>query len=308
MGVTDFFSTGAEDVPINIFSFQELSKRLDVDARTLIDLFQLKMIYLTLLSGKGIEFDRVRKYNVGEDATRMDWNATARTGKPHIKLFDEERMLDVMILVDSSNSMLLGTTEMVKSQYAALSAGVMAYVGVSCGDRVGMIMFSDEIKAMVEPLCSQDNYYTMLSVLAKEENYGGRKNWDCVPKTISEQFGPDTVLFIISDFIGMSNKKFLNDLSIFSTRFRKVFGIMVRDPRDSKLPEGIGAIYLADPDTGEVSLVNVDSIRKEYMRIAAEEEETLAKSFRGTGQEFFKIYTHEEFVKAFTRYFETVMV
>ncbi|MCD4740197.1 DUF58 domain-containing protein [archaeon] len=294
------------ELPVNQFSFDDLVRRLDVDARTLIDIFGLKMIYLMLLTGKGLEFDRLREYTASEDATSIDWNATARMAKPYIKVFDEERMLDVILAVDVSNTMLLGTTEMVKTQYAALVAGVMAFVGVNSGDKVGLLLFSDKVTAFVEPSSTMDDYYTKIKIITDKKHYGGKKNWSCVPKAVLSSFGPDTVLFIISDFIGMGNKEFAGDLSKFTTKFKKVFGIMVRDPRDSYLPEGVGSVYLADPNTGEVNLVNVDSIREKYAEAALKEEMAVQKAFQNTGQEFFKIYTNEDFITAFTNYFELV--
>lgn len=309
MGVLDFFKLEEKpEIPVNLFSFDELVKKLDVNARTLIDLFEMKMIYLTVVTGKGLEFDKLREYNIGEDASSMDWNATARTTKPYVKVFQEERMLDVIIVVDVSNTMLLGTTQMLKNQYAALAAGVIALVGISSGDKVGGLLFSDKVKAFLEPSAMMDNYYALLSIMSRKKYYGGRKRWEVVPKTLLGTLGPDTVLFIISDFIGIDVGSFSEDISQFASQFKKVFGIMVRDPRDSYIPEGIGSVYLADPDTGEVCLVDLDRVRDEYNKKAAEQEEKISKVFKNTGQEFFKIYTNEEFIKSFTKYFELVSI
>ncbi len=267
----------------------------------LIETFRLDLIYYQIITGKGLEFDRLREYVEGDEATSIDWNSLARTTKPYVKVFKEERMLDVVVIVDVSNTMLFGTTEYTKNEYASLIASVIGFAAQMAGDKIGLIMFSDDVKSALEPSLSMDNFYIMTRMLSDKRNYGGVRNWEAIKDIVLKSFGPDTYVFFISDFIG-ANETLFTILEDMRVKFRGVFNIMVRDPLDSYLPEGIGYMYLADPNTGEVALVNVDKIRGEYNRKAREEEKFVESKSRAIDAEFMKVHTNEEFVRPFITY------
>ena len=290
---------------VNTLKFNSLLEIINKNVSKLIEIFKLKMIYLKIITGKGLEFDRLREYTPSDDANSIDWNATARTTQPYVKIFKEERMLDVILLFDVSNTMLLGTTPLTKNEYASVIAGILGYTAINSGDKLGLIMFSDRIKFILDPSQSMDNYYSMLRLLSQPKYYGGVKNWSCLPKVLLETFGPDTVLFIISDFVKTPPQMF-DDLQKFANKFKAVFGIMVRDPRDSELPKGVGSIYLADPDTGRIVLVNVDEIREKYNMLAKRQEEFVEKLFKNAGGYFFKVHTNEDFTNAFIKFLNKI--
>ncbi len=276
---------------------QETVKRV----QRLIETFRLDLIYFKIITGKGLEFDRLREYVEGDEATLIDWNSLARTTKPYVKVFKEERMLDVVVILDVSNTMLFGSTEMTKNEYASLIAGVISFAAQMAGDKTGLIMFSDSVKSALEPSLSMDNFYIMSRMLSDKRNYGGIRNWLAVKDMVMKSFGPDTYVFFISDFIGANDELFtmLEDMRV---KFRGVFNIMVRDPLDSRLPDGVGYMYLADPNTGEVALVNVDRIREEYNRKAREEERLVEQKSQAINAEFRKLHTNEEFIRPFIAY------
>lgn len=287
---------------VNLLDFNTLVSIINKNIAKLLELFKLKMVYFRIVTGKGMEFDRLREYTDSDDASSIDWNATARTTKPYVKVFKEERMLDIVLVIDTSNTMLIGTTPMTKNEYASVVAGILGYTAVNAGDKLGAIFFSDKVNFILDPSNSMDNFYSMIKLMTKKENYGGRKNWSSISKILLETFGPDTVLFILSDFMKTSPQMF-NDLEKFANKFKAVFGIMIRDPRDSELPKGVGNIYLEDPDTGRISLVNVDKIRDKYNMLAKRQEEFVEKVFRNAGAYFFKIHTNEDFVDMFIKFF-----
>ncbi len=304
--IASFFSKNEkEEKPIEItpsvLSFDDLLKRSVLNVWKLVDLLKIHLIYYKIITGKGLEFDRLREYVEGDDAHMIDWNSLARTTKPFVKVFKEERLLDVVFIVDVSNTMLIGTTELIKNEYASVVAATLGYTAHLIGDKVGLICFSDNIKAMLEPSMGIESVLTMVRLLTQKENYGGGKNWSVLPKTVLETFGRDTFMFVISDFIGY-NSMVSDFIRKSANQFKGVVAIMLRDPIDSFIPKGIGYIYMTDPLTGEISLVNADKIRDEYNRITKQEEKRIEEDIIASGADFLKIHTDESFVNAMIRF------
>ncbi len=290
---------------MQMLDFNSLIKIINKNVGKLLEIFKLKLVYFKIITGKGMEFDRLREYTESDDANSIDWNATARTTKPYVKIFKEERMLDVIIIVDTSNTMLLGTTPLTKNEYASVIAGIIGYTAVNAGDKLGAVLFSDNIKFILDPSNSLDNFYSMARILATPKYYGGPKSWEGLSKILLETFGPDTILFLISDFI-KAGPKLYDDLQKYSNQFKAVFGIMVRDPRDEELPPGVGNMYLKDPDTGRIYLVNIDKVRGRYNELALREEQFVETIFKNAGANFFKIRTDENFIDAFIKFFNRI--
>ncbi|NIA03779.1 MAG: DUF58 domain-containing protein [Nitrospiraceae bacterium] len=293
------------DIPFNTFSFNELINIITKNVVKLIDIFKLKLVYFKIITGKGMEFDRLRKYTESDDSSSIDWNATARTTIPYVKVFKEERMLDVVLAVDVSNTMMLGTTGLTKNEYASVVAGIIGYTALSSGDRLGALLFSDHVKRVIEPFSMMDDYYALIKHLTDAKNYGGVKNLNCIKKIMLQTYGPDTVLFIISDFIG-ANSIFFDNVHYFTNKFKAVFGVMIRDLRDYELPKGVGSMYLADPDSGRISLVHVDKVRKQFNESAKLEEKHIEVAFKKAGAFFIKIPTNKSFVNNFAKFIESV--
>ncbi len=293
-----------EHLEVSTLPIKTLVKETVTRVQRLIETFRLDLIYYQIITGKGLEFDRLREYVEGDEATSIDWNSLARTTKPYVKVFKEERMLDVVVVLDVSNTMLFGTTDYTKNEYASIIASVIGFASQAAGDKIGLIMFSDKVKASLEPSLSMDNFYIMTRMLSDKRNYGGVRDWESIKDIILKSFGPDTYVFFISDFIG-ADKRLFTLLEDMRVKFRGVFNIMVRDPLDSYLPKGVGYMYMSDPNTGEVALVNVDKIRDEYNRKAREEEEYVKNKSRAIDAEFMKIHTNEEFVRPFIAYLKS---
>ena len=293
-----------EHLEVSTLPIKTLVKETVTRVQRLIETFRLDLVYYQIITGKGLEFDRLREYVEGDEATSIDWNSLARTTKPYVKVFKEERMLDVVVVLDVSNTMLFGTTDYTKNEYASIIASVIGFASQAAGDKIGLIMFSDKVKASLEPSLSMDNFYIMTRMLSDKRNYGGVRDWESIKDIILKSFGPDTYVFFISDFIGADIRLFTlrDDMRV---KFRGVFNIMVRDPLDSYLPKGIGYMYMSDPNTGEVALVNVDKIRDEYNRKAREEEDYVKNKSRAIDAEFMKVHTDEEFVRPFIAYLKS---
>lgn len=290
-----------EEETIQTLGFEEIMKEASINLWKLIEQLRFHLIFYKIITGKGLEFDRIREYIPGDDARYIDWNSLAKTSKLFVKVFKEERMRDAIFLLDVSNTMLLGTTKLTKNEYASILLTTLAYACHMINDRISLICFSDKMKVVVEQSGSFDAVLQIAHALSKKETYGGVKNW----KVLHDAFNfltEDSYLFIISDFIRSDN--ILKDFIIkASSIFLKVLVIMLRDPIDSELPEGIGYIYLRDPETGEISLVNTDKIREQYNEKARKEEEEIKMIARAYG-EFIKCYTNQDFISIFMRFFK----
>jgi len=296
-----------QEQQVSTLNFERIIKESSIKVWKLVDMFKFHMFFYKIITGKGLEFDRLREYVPGDDAKLIDWNSYARTTKLFVKVFKEERLLDAIFVVDVSNTMLFGTTELAKNEYTSILSTTLAYTSNLIGDRVGLICFSDGIKKTIEPSLGIDSVLQVAKTLSKKETYGGVKNWEKVAKTVLESFSSESYLFIISDFINSDNYTF-DFISKSASKFKKTLVIMVRDPLDSFIPKGIGYIYLSDPDTGEVSLVNADKVRDEYNRKAAKEEKEIEKETKASGSDFIKVHTNEDFTLSLVRFLKGKMV
>jgi uncharacterized protein (DUF58 family) len=273
------------------------------NSKRLVEQLRVLLVYKEIVTGKGLEFERLREYVPGDEAKMIDWNSLARTGDLYTKVFKEERMLDVVFVVDLSKSMTIGTTEIVKNEYASIVATSLARTALDAGDEVGLIGFSDERKVTVEPSLSDEIPFQFARNLSEESIYGESANWEHLKTSVLSSFSSDTFVFVISDFVNDSEKMY-DFLMQCNDKFRGVFSIMVRDPLDSRLPEGVGKAYISDPETGEIDLVDVDEIRDDYNERARKKEAKVQRKIESTGGHFFKIHTDEDFVENFAKFLD----
>ena len=281
---------------VNVFDFDELIRQTGDTAGSLMEFFRLNLIYYQLISGKGLEFDRLRRYVPGDDVKRLDWKVFARTGDLYTRVYKEERQFDIVIILDVSNSMLVGTGKHTKNEFGAVIAGTIAVAALDAGDNVGGGTFSEERPNLVEP--EQDSVHFM-NTLASKDSYGGKKNWEKLTNELLANYDDDSIVFIVSDFMDSKPEQFLPELA---SSFTKVYGIMIRDPIDEKLPKGVGKMYVKDPQTGRVVLTDIDKVRDEYEVMAKMQVKRIKDAFQQYGQLCFKVVTGDdfgiEFVKA----------
>jgi len=282
----------------------ELMREIDINVKELIDVFKFSLKYRILFKGSGLEFAGLKEYVPGQDdASKIDWKASLRSKTLYIKQFEEERDLDVYLLLDTSSSMLFGSQERLKSEYAAVLAGAIIYAAIEAGDNVGYALFNDKIVHAVPPQKGNEQYYRALQFMADPRNYGGGCNLEQALNYLLNNLRSKTILFIISDFIGIGDA-WEDSLKMTSGKLDRVLGVMLRDVRDSTLPEGVGNIRLSDPFGKKGELINLDKVREEYNRLAAEQEKRVEQIFTDSRALFAKIYTTESFVKPLVRYIE----
>jgi uncharacterized protein (DUF58 family) len=280
--------------------FDDILKESIKKLHKIIDALKFHLIFFKIITGKGLEFDRIREYTGFEDSDLIDWNSFAKTNKLFVKVFKEERYLDAVFFLDVSNTMTFGTTDLTKNEYASILITTLAYASHIIGDRVGFVSFSDKIKNIIEPSSSFDSILQIAKILSEKSSYGGIKNWKIL-KTLLDYLGPESYVFFISDFINSDEETFdfiLNGCA----KFKRFVAIMLRDPLDSFIPEGIGYIYVSDMDTGETILINSDKIREKYNKRVAEEEKMIEERIKNSGADFIKIHTNEDFVSTFIKF------
>lgn len=284
-----------DSVPVNMFDFDVLMRETVRESVKLLEYFRLSLIYYQLVSGKGLEFDRIKDYYVGADPRRIDWKIYARQGKLKIRAFKEERHFDIIIVLDVSDSMLLGTTSMTKNEYASIVAGALSFAAIEASDNVGIVMNSDKVHVAMDPTAE---FAKIMSEVANKQNYGGQKDWPELVLNLTANYAQDSIIFIISDFIDTNPEIFLPELAGY---FTKVYGIMVRDPTDNVLPKGVGRMYLKDAQGKKMYLTDLDKVREEYAVLAQRQIEAIRNSFHSYDQLFFEITTEGEFAEGFIR-------
>jgi uncharacterized protein (DUF58 family) len=281
-----------------------LMNEINAEVERLIDAFMFLLKYRILFRGGGVEFAGLKDYVPGEDdATRIDWKSSLKSQKIYVKMFEEERDLDIFVLLDTCSSMLFGTQQKLKSEYAAVAAGVIARAAVETGDNVGFAVYSDEPRHFLEPSNDESQYYHILKVMVMEDVYGGKCNLEKALDFVVNNVRERTVLFIISDFLGLE-EGWDDSLKMARGKFNDVYAVMVRDMRDEVLPEGSGNFRLEDPCSGEVMVVNLDKVRKEYERLAKEQCEMVESVCRDSNVGFVKVFTTEPFVKGLVQTME----
>lgn len=274
-----------------------------INAERLMKEIRLLLVYRDIVTGEGLEFDRLREYVPGDSAKNIDWNSLARTQKLYTKIFKEERLLDVELVCDTSESMDTGTTELLKNEQAALIATTLARTAVEAEDSVGLTTFSDRFSPRIKSGEGEHQPYHISGTVSDKSIYGGQVNWKKVSENLIEKKSQDSFVFVISDFIPYNEelKLFIRNVSNY---FRGAMFFMVRDPLDSRLPEGVGRAYITDPATGEKKLADLDKIREDYNSKALEREEELQNIAEGSGGMFFKTYTDQDFVTEFARFLD----
>lgn len=234
--------------------------------------------WLSTFKGRGIEFSDYRQYETGDDASMIDWRASLRARKILVKELTEEKNLNVLIVLDVSNSMLYGSGKYLKAEFAAQIASSISFGALRAGDAVGLVTFAEGIRTFIQPNIGLKQHNIMLSIIAEGKEYGGGFNLD---KTLSEIMGAMKqrgMLIIISDYIGVS-EKWHHYLEIARGRF-EIVGINIRDPRDRRLPKHAGEYVLEDPYSEKKLIIDCAQYYTPYKKHVEKEEEAIKQAFR----------------------------
>ncbi len=256
--------------------------------------------YHSVFKGRGMEFDEVREYAPGDDIRTIDWNVTARTGHPYVKRYVEERELTVLFVVDLSASGSFGTKRQLKNEVAAELCALLAFSAIKNNDKVGLIVFTDEIELYIPP---KKGVSHVLRVIRDLLNFEPRRSRTDIKQAL-DFMGRVTprraVVFLVSDFQAAGYEKRLR----VASRRHDLIAVALKDPRESTLPTA-GLIELEDAETGERTLVDTGSaaVRRRYEALARERDDKLASAFRSMAIDQIPVVTGEDYVRDLVKFF-----
>ena len=256
--------------------------------------------YESVFKGRGIEFDEVREYQPGDEIRSIDWNVTARMGRPFIKKYVEERQLTVMILLDASGSSYFGTSKRFKSELAAEVSAVLAYAAIQNKDRVGLIIFTDRIEKFIPPRKGPQH---VLRVIREALYFKPKSKGTDLAGALRYLDGVTTrrvVVFVISDFFAEGFQKALT----IANKRHDAIGITITDPRELDLPDS-GLVELTDAETGALFMVDTSSsrIRNAYSAKSHKLVEERSRLFASVGMDHIDIRTDRSYIEEFIKFF-----
>ena len=256
--------------------------------------------YESAFKGRGIEFDAVREYQPGDEVRAIDWNVTARTGRPFIKRYVEERELTVMFLVDLSRSMAFGSARALKHRVATELCAVLAFSAIRNQDKVGLLLFTDRVERFVPPKKGPKHVLRVIREALSFEPLGRGTDAALALEYLNRVTHRKTVAFVLSDFFCAD---FRAPLAVANRR-HDVIAIHLVDPRQETLPS-IGRLRLEDRETGEVLIVNSASpaVRQGYARWAAAHRERVTQMVRGAGVDLVEVRTDRPYLDPLLRFF-----
>lgn len=258
--------------------------------------------YKSVFKGRGMEFDEVREYMPGDEVRTIDWNVTARTGKPFVKRFIEEREQALFFLVDMSASGAFGSGGKTKNETAAELCGLLAFSAIKNNDKVGLIIFTDEIELFIPPDKGQLHVLHIIrEILAFEPKRTGTCI-ACALDYLGKMVKKKCVTFLVSDFL---DSDFDKQLKLAAIHY-DLIAICVTDPRELELPNA-GLVELADPETGEQILVDTASAaaRKQFNTAAKARQLGLKDSLTRLNIDQIDVRTDRDYMGDLIRFFQT---
>ncbi|MBQ0786228.1 MAG: DUF58 domain-containing protein [Oceanihabitans sp.] len=257
--------------------------------------------YHSTFKGRGMTFSEVRQYQYGDDVRNIDWNVTARTNLPHIKVFEEERELIMMLMVDISGSELFGTEEQFKNEVVTEIAATLAFSATQNNDKIGLILFTDEVELYIPPKKGRSHVLRIIRELIEFKPKSKGTNVAEALKFMRNIMKKKAIVFVLSDFIADDYKQTLK----IAAGKHDVTGIRVFDKREEEMPN-IGMVQMQDEETGELLLVNTQSktVRKNYAKFYTEKVEYYKDSFAKSGAGTIDCRVDESYVKKLLGYFK----
>jgi uncharacterized protein (DUF58 family) len=262
---------------------------------------QLAGSYHSVFKGRGLAFDEVRAYQPGDDVRFIDWNVTARTGDPYVKVFREEREMTVMLLVDASASQRFGTRVQRKSDMVAEIAAVIAFSAIKNNDRVGLVLFTDEVERVVTPKKGAKH---VMRVVAETLGFQPQGRGTDLARALDVAGGLSrrrAAVFVLSDFLAA--EPYEHSLRIAAARHDLV-PIVVHDPREDELVD-VGIAYLEDLETGALVAVDTSSraVREAYRQKVARQRTQRDALFKRLGLDSISVSTAQPYMRPLGEFF-----
>lgn len=259
--------------------------------------------YHSAFKGRGMAFSEVREYQFGDDIRNIDWNVTARYNKPFVKIYEEERELTVMLLIDVSGSRLFGSEEKLKKNIITEIAAILAFSAIQNNDKIGVIFFSEKIEKFIPPKKGRSHILRIISELIDFEPEARGTDISGAIRYLTNAIKKRCTAFVISDFI-QKEESLENALSIANNR-HDVVALRIYDERETRLPD-IGMIKLKDAETGNYVWIDTsdskarNTYRVWWKRLSAQ----LDNSFKKSGVDYVNISTNHDYVKSLISLFK----
>jgi uncharacterized protein (DUF58 family) len=257
--------------------------------------------YESVFKGRGMEFEEVRGYQVGDDVRNIDWNVTARTGVPHVKVFREERELTVMFMVDLSASGAFGSIDKTKNEIAAEICALLAFSAIKNNDKVGLLVFTDHVEMFIPPAKGSTHVLRimreLLTFTPRQSGTDIEAGIDYIGRVINKK----SVLFLVSDFLGEGSESKIRTLA----KRHDLIAISITDPRELKMPD-VGIVELEDAETGRMLMIDTGdaAFRKKYELLGAGRLDSLRKFFRSMDVDHIEIMTDRDYLVDLIRFFK----
>ena len=275
-------------------------RRIEISTRGLVnELFSGE--YHSVFKGRGMDFSEVREYQVGDDIRSIDWNVTARTGHPFVKVFREERELTVMLLVDASGSGDFGSLNRAKGEIAVEICALLAFSAIKNNDKVGLIIFTDQVEKFIPPRKGRKHVLRVLRELLYFRPRHKGTDIGAVLEYLSRVQRRRSVTFLVSDFLG---EDFDKPLRVASRRHDMII-VRIGDPREEELPR-VGLLELEDAESGEHVVVNTSDprIRALFRENVLQRQAALNQLLKQIGIDRIDIRTERGYVEPLIRFFQ----
>ena len=253
--------------------------------------------YHSAFKGRGMAFSEVREYQFGDDVRDIDWNVTARFHRPYVKVFEEERELTVMLLIDVSGSLDFGTQKQMKRDMVTEIAATIAFSAIQNNDKIGVVFFSDRIEKYIPPKKGRKHILYIIREMLNFQPESKRTDVKQAVEFLSSIQKRRTTAFILSDFF-VRDDEFLQSLQICN-RKHDVVAIQVYDQRAKELPD-VGLMKVVDAETGHEQYVDTGSkaLRQAYHKYWVNRQSQLEETFNKSNVDHVSVATNENFVKA----------
>ena len=256
--------------------------------------------YHSAFKGRGMAFSEVREYQWGDDVRSMDWNVTARLRSPYVKVFEEERELTVVLMIDASRSGLFGTAEQTKRDLIAQIAAVLSFSAILNNDKVGALFFSDRVEEFIPPKKGRSHLLRIIRDVLEFQPSSNGTDIGAALKYLTGAIKKKCNVFVLSDMIDADASgqiKFEDALKVAVGR-HDISVVKVHDPREENIP-AVGLVHVKDSETGESSWINTDSgkVRRSYHDWFSEVNAREDKLFKKYQVEYVDISTDEDYIK-----------
>jgi uncharacterized protein (DUF58 family) len=257
--------------------------------------------YHSAFKGRGMSFSEVREYQYGDDIRNIDWNVTARFQHPFVKIFEEERELTIMLLIDVSKSSFIGTQNQLKNEIIAEIAGVLAFSAIQNNDKVGVLFFSDEVELMIPPKKGKSHILRIIREIINFEPKSNKTNVSLALERFNNMVKRKSIAFVLSDFI---DENYENELRHVAKK-HDVIGVKVYDNLDMELP-AIGLLQVQDVETGESKWIDTNDKQTQnvYRDRAVFYDKNYDQSFMKAGADKLKIKTEQSYVHVLMNFFK----